>query len=297
MRFSLWTDTATPWPDLLARARAAEAAGLDGIWVADHFLPNFGDVGAPLLECFSTLAGLAAAVPRVRLGSLVAGITYRHPAVLANQAVAIDRIGGGRFVLGVGAGWQINEHEAYGIELGSVSERIDRFAEACEVIVGLRDQPRTTFAGDHYRLADAPMEPKPEGPLPLLVGSSGPRRMAALVARWADEWNTWGTPELFAEKYAHVERALLDAGRDPATLQRSTQALVCLGPDGAATAAKLAAVRPAIGGTAEQLLDVVARYEAAGVDELIFPDFTFGSQPEALETIEQLARDVAAAYR
>ncbi|MEZ5177970.1 MAG: TIGR03560 family F420-dependent LLM class oxidoreductase [Acidimicrobiales bacterium] len=297
MRFSLWTSTEPAWPDLLARARAAEAAGLDGVWVADHFMPNSDDVSAPMLECFSVLAGLAAAVPRVRLGSLVAGATYRHPAVLANVAAAIDQVSGGRFVLGIGAGWQQNEHDAYGIELGSVTERIDRFAEACEVVTSLRDHDRTTFEGRYFQLADAPMEPKPTGPMPLLIGSSGPNRMAALVARWADEWNSWGTPEVFAEKGAHVTRALEEAGRDPATLARSTQALVFLGPDGATTAERFAAIRPAIGGTPEQLVEVVGRYAEAGVDELIFPDFTFGPQAQALETIDQLAREVVDVVR
>ena len=292
MRFSLWTSTETEWPDLLARAQAAEAFGLDGLWVADHFMPNSEDVSAPMLECFSTLAGLAAAVPRVRLGSLVAGITYRHPAVLANIAAGIDRISGGRFVLGVGAGWQVNEHEAYGIDLGSVRERIDRFAEACEVLTGLRDQERTTFSGQHYRLSDAPLEPKAQGDLPVLIGSSGPNRMAALVARFADEWNTWGTPELFAERSAHVSRALDAADRDPSTLQRSTQALVFLGPDGAKVAEDFGAIRPSIGGTPAQLVETVGRYAEAGVDELIFPDFTLGGQAQALEAIECLARDV-----
>ncbi|HEX2575629.1 MAG TPA: TIGR03560 family F420-dependent LLM class oxidoreductase [Aquihabitans sp.] len=297
MRFSLWTNSETAWPDLLERATAAEAAGYDGVWVADHFMPNSTHVERPMLECFSVLAGLAAAVPRVRLGSLVAGATYRHPAVLANQATAIDHVSGGRFVLGLGAGWQENEHEAYGIELGSVRERIDRFEEACEVVTSLRDRPATTFDGTHYRLADAPMEPKPLGPLPLLIGSSGPTRMARIVARWADEWNTWGTPEGYAEKAAHVDRALEASGRDPVSLQRSTQALVLLGPDGAAKAEELAAIRPAVGGTPAQLVEVVGRYADASVDELIVPDFTFGGQSQALETIEQIAREVVDVVR
>jgi len=297
VRFSLWTSTESAWPDLLAKVRVAEAAGLDGVWVADHFMPNDRDVSAPMLECFSVLAALAASVPRIRLGSLVAGNTYRHPAVLANIAATIDRVSQGRFVLGVGAGWQLNEHEAYGIELGSVTERIDRFAEACEVLTGLRDQARTSVAGRYYQLTEAPMEPKADGALPLLIGSSGPKRMPALVARFADEWNSWGTPELFAEKSTHISRALDAAGRDPATLQRSTQALVFLGPDGAKVAEEFAAIRPAIGGTPDQLVEAVGRYREAGVDELIFPDFTFGDQSQALEVIELLARDVAGAVR
>lgn len=293
MRFSWWASTETGWPDLLERAKAVEVAGFDGVWVADHFMPNDDDVATPMLECFSVLAGLAASVPRLRIGSLVAGNTYRHPAVLVNQAATIDRVSGGRFVLGLGAGWQVNEHAAYGIELGSVKERIDRFEEACEIVKSLRDRNCTTVEGAHYRVTDAAMEPKPVGPMPLLIGSSGPKRMARLVARWADEWNTWATPALFAEKAAHVDRAVDETGRDPATLQRSTQALVFLGADGAAKAAEFQAIRPSIGGTPAQLLDVVAAYAAAGVDELIVPDFTLGDQAHALEVIDQFAREVA----
>lgn len=292
MRFSLWTSTEPAWPDLLERALLAESAGLDGVWVADHFMPNSEDVSAPMLECFAVLAGLASSVPRLRLGSLVAGNTYRHPAVLANQAATIDQISGGRFVFGLGAGWQLNEHEAYGIELGTVKGRIDRFEEACEIVTSLRDRARTTVDGAYYQLADAAMEPKPVGPMPLLIGSSGPVRMARIVARWADEWNTWGTPAGFAEKAAHVDRALEESGRDPASLRRSTQALVFLGAEGADNAEKFQTIRPSIGGTPEQLLEVVAEYAAAGVDELIIPDFTFGNQSRALEAIEQFASEV-----
>ena len=297
MRFSLWISTALPWPDLQERARRAESTGWDGVYVADHFMPNGDDVSGPMHECFSVLAGLAASVPRVRLGSLVAGNTYRHPAVLAKQAAAIDHISGGRFVLGLGAGWQENEHDAYGMPLGSVKERIEWFREACQVVRSLRDDDRTTFAGQRYQLADAPLEPKPIGPLPLLIGASGERTMPGIVAAYADEWNVWGTPERFAQKTAVMTAACEAVDRDPASLLRSTQALLFLGPDGAATAEKLAAIRPAIGGTTDQLRDLVRQYAAAGLDELIVPDFTFGDQRKALATIDELAADLVAATR
>ncbi|HEX7133557.1 MAG TPA: LLM class flavin-dependent oxidoreductase, partial [Iamia sp.] len=149
MRFSHWISTAHPWDEVLDRGRHAEATGWDGLYVADHFMTNKeGPSDSPMHECFSLLAALAATVPRVRLGSLVAGNTYRHPAVLAKQAVTIDHISGGRMVLGLGAGWQVNEHEAYGIPLGSTKERLAWFEEACQVVTGLRDQGRTTVAGD-----------------------------------------------------------------------------------------------------------------------------------------------------
>jgi F420-dependent oxidoreductase-like protein len=298
VRFSFWISTHLDWKEIEAQARHAEATGWDGLYVADHFMPNDDSaLDQPMQECFSILAGLAAAVPRVRLGSLVASATYRHPAVLAKQAATIDQISGGRLVLGVGAGWQVNEHERYGIELGTVSERLDRFEEACQVWRGLRDDDRTTFTGEHYQLADAPLVPKPTGPLPLLIGSSGQERMARIVARYADEWNTWSTPELWRTKREGYERALDEIGRDRSSLHRSTQALVLLGDDGQAKAEELAAIRPAIGGTSEQLVETVAAWAEQGLDELIVPGFTLGTGSQLTDALDQLIGEVAPAFR
>jgi alkanesulfonate monooxygenase SsuD/methylene tetrahydromethanopterin reductase-like flavin-dependent oxidoreductase (luciferase family) len=298
MRLCFWISSHLTWDEILAQARHAEASGWDGIYVADHFMPNDDDaVGQPMHECFSLLAGLATAVGRIRLGSLVASATYRHPAVLAKQAATIDHLSGGRMVLGVGAGWQENEHRRYGIELGTVSERLDRFEEACAVWTGLRDEPRTTVEGRYVQLDDAPLEPKPVGRLPLLIGSSGQQRMARIVARYADEWNTWSTPELWRTKRVGYDRALDQAQRDPATLHRSTQALVVLGEDGARRAAELAPIRPAIGGTSEQLVETISSWATQGLDELIVPGFTLGTGARATDALDQLITEVAPEFR
>src|SRR3712207_1484793 len=142
----------------------------------------------PTLEAGSTVAALAAAVPRVRIGTLVYGMTYRHPAVLANMAATVDQVSGGRFVLGVGAGWQVNEHEQYGIELPPLKQRIDRFVEGVTVLRGLLTEERTTFAGSYYQVTDAVCEPKPlQRPMPLMIGAKGEKRMLRVVAEHADE--------------------------------------------------------------------------------------------------------------
>jgi alkanesulfonate monooxygenase SsuD/methylene tetrahydromethanopterin reductase-like flavin-dependent oxidoreductase (luciferase family) len=298
MIFSHWISSAHPWDELLARGQHAEATGWDGLWVPDHFMANTeGPSDAPVHECFSLLAALAATVPRVRIGPLVAGNTYRHPAVLAKQAATIDLISGGRMVLGLGAGWQVNEHEAYGLDLGTTKERLAWFEEACRVVTGLRDQARTDVDGERYRLTDAPLEPKPVGPLPLLIGSSGQTVMARIVATYAQEWNTWSTPESWLEKREGYLRALDAAGRDPATLHMSTQALVLMGPDGAAKAEELSKVRPAIGGTPEQLVDTVGRWAEAGLDELIVPDFTLGDRAATADALDQIMEQVVPAFR
>ena len=298
MRFSFWISTQLTWAETLDLASHAEATGWDGLWVADHFMPNDDTaLDQPMHEALGLLGALAAAVPRVRLGSLVLGNTYRHPAVVAKTAATIDHISGGRLVLGVGAGWQENEHARYGIPLGTVKERMDWFEEACQIWVGLREEARTTVAGSRYQLDDAPAEPKPAGPMPLLIGASGQKRMARIVARYADEWNTWSTPSLWQEKRVGFDRALDEAGRDRDDLYRSTQALVFLGPDGFKTAEDFAAIRPAIGGTSEQLIETIGHWADAGLDELIVPSFTLGSGQQATDAIDQLIEEVAPAFR
>ncbi|MGI8709600.1 MAG: LLM class flavin-dependent oxidoreductase [Acidimicrobiales bacterium] len=298
MLVSHWISTQHPWEEVLQRARHVEASGWDGVWVADHFMPNdAASLDQPMHECFSVLAGLAASVPRVRLGSLVAGNTYRHPAVLAKQAATIDHIAEGRLVLGLGAGWQEIEHSSYGVEFGSVADRIAWLDEACQVVRALRDEHRSTFDGDRYQLADAPLEPKPVGQMPLLIGASGEHKMAKVVARWADEWNVWSTPDTWAPKRTAFDRALADEGRDPSTLHRSTQALVLVGPKAKAKAAELNAVRPCIGGTPAELVDTIGQWAEAGLDELIVPDFTLGDLSRTTDTLDQLQAEVVPTFR
>ncbi len=137
MRFVFWPGPNNPWNDALQLALHAESTGWDGIYYADHFMPNAADASGPTSECWTTLAALAARVPRIRLGALVTGNTYRHPAVLAKMAANVDNISGGRCVLGLGAGWQENEHAAYGIPFHTLGGRMRRLEEACQVVTGV----------------------------------------------------------------------------------------------------------------------------------------------------------------
>src|SRR5688572_20041175 len=189
MRFGLFTSlTNSSWPSVLGLWRHAEATGWDAACVTDHFMPNTPDRVGDSLECWTTLAALGALVPRLRVGTIVVGNTYRHPAVVAKMAATVDVISGGRLLFGIGAGWQQNEHEAYGIPFGTVGERLARLDEACQVIKLLWTQPKTTFQGRFYQLADAPLMPKPvQQPHPeLMIGGGGEKIMLRLVARHAD---------------------------------------------------------------------------------------------------------------
>jgi F420-dependent oxidoreductase-like protein len=305
MQISFWANTGQSWADLLDGCRHAEATGWDGIWVADHFMPQPGGYGPddeagldnelePLLEGWSLLAALAAAVPRVRLGAMVTGITYRHPAVLANMVATIDHVSGGRLVLGIGAGWQENEHHRYGIDLGTPRERSDRFEEACAVLSGLLTEERTTFDGRYYQLDGAPCSPKPiQSPLPILIGGGGEKRTLRTTARFAHEWNVWGTPEILAEKMAILDQHCADVGRDPAEIRRSAAALLIFCDDEAHSEhlRKKMDNRGGLVGTVDQLRRRIDEYTEAGVDELVVPDFTMTVANRA-ETLDRFRTEI-----
>jgi F420-dependent oxidoreductase-like protein len=212
-------------------------------WTFDHFYPIFSDSTGPCLEGWMTLAGLAQATRRVRLGTLVTGIHYRHPAVLANMAATLDVMSGGRLELGIGAGWNEEESGAYGIELGTPRERSDRFEEACAVLTGLLSQPTTTFKGSYYQLADARCEPKPvqQPHPPICIGGSGRKRTLRTAARYAQHWNfVGGTPDQFRETRDVLHQHCADIGRDPAEILLSSH--VMFTGDPAETAASAAAL-------------------------------------------------------
>ena len=297
MRFSVWPTTRQPWLDFLDLSTHVEATGWDGIWAADHFMPAAPPLDIPTLECWTVLAALATVVPRVRLGSLVVGNTYRHPAVVANMAATLDQVCGGRLVLGLGTGWQVNEHEAYGLTLPSVPERLARLEETCAIVKGLLSQPRTTFEGRFYRIVDAPLEPKPvQENLPLLIGGGGERVTLRIAARFADEWNTWGTPEVLSHKASVLDRHCEVLGRDPTTIIRSAQAIV--EPQASGISAKpFPAALARIGGTTERLRDEVGRYAEAGVDELIIPDWNTGQGQARRDFFDWFSAEVAGSYR
>jgi len=303
MRFSIWPTPAQAWDDIHEITAHCEQTGWDGVYFADHFMPN-GPGAAPLdgdtLECWSVVAALAASVPRLRLAPLVTSVTYRHPAVLANIASAVDQISHGRLTLGVGAGWQENEHAVYGIPLGTVRERMDRFEEAVQILRSLLDQPRTTFSGQYFQLQDAPNQPAPvQSKLPLLVGGAGERRTLRIAAKYADEWNSWTTPELLAHKVSVLREHCEQVGRDPGEIHVSTQALLYLSTDQEWLAAKRQAEPgpPVIVGTPAEVADIVARYREAGADELIIPDFTLGSKARKKDTCDLFMVEVASAFR
>ena len=269
----MWPSYDRSWDETLALAVWAEANGFDGFWYADHLMPFRAD-GTPdpsdALECWTVLAAVGAAVPRLRLVSMVSPVSIHHPVLLAKRAITTDHVSGGRAVLGLGAGWQENEHSSFGFSLLDAGPRVTRFAEAIEIIHRLRTEDAVTLHGSFYDLTDAPCAPKPVGSLPLVVGTASPR-MLSLTARFADEWNTWGDPDMVRDRTADFEAACTAVRRDPSTMHRSCQALVMIGEG------KQGLPGRTISGNAAQLIEQLNRYVELGVDEFAIPDFTLGS--------------------
>jgi F420-dependent oxidoreductase-like protein len=228
MRFGLKTAPQhTTWETMLAVWQAADEIDFyESGWTFDHFYPIFSDSTGPCLEGWVTTTALAQATRRLRVGVLVTGMPYRHPAVLANMAAALDVISGGRLELGLGAGWNEEEASAYGIDLhASLRDRFDAFDEGCQAIIGLLTNETTSLAGRFVQLRDARCEPKPvQRPHPpIVIGGAGEKRTLRSVARYAQHWNfAAGTPEFFVQKRLVLAQHCADLGRDVDEITTST---------------------------------------------------------------------------
>jgi probable F420-dependent oxidoreductase len=257
------------WPELREMARTAEQVGFDSLWVGDHLL--FRDPGLPPRgpwEAWSLLAALAGVTERIRLGPLVASVSFHNPAMLAKKAAAVDEISGGRLILGLGAGWNETEYRAFGFPF---DHRLQRFEEALTIIRGLLRDGEIDFAGRYHQARECVLLPRPAraGGPPIMIGTMG-RRMLLLAARHADAWNAWFTwygnrPAGLAALREKVDAACAEAGRDPATLERTAAVLVQL--EGGAVARRGGPQEPAppLRGTVEELADQLRAFDAAGI--------------------------------
>ena len=311
MRFGLFTSMGMQtWEDVRDLWRHSEATGWDVACVTDHFMPNTRDREGAMLESWSTLAALAALVPRIRVGTIVLGNTYRHPAVVAKMAAQVDIISGGRLVLGLGAGWQENEHEAYGIPFHTMRERLERLDEACQVMRALWTQRRSDFAGRYYRLADAPLDPKPvQTPHPeLMIGGGGERVTLRIVAQHADHWNVWGGPKVLARKGAVLDEHCGAVGRDPKAITRSGN-MALLITDSKAEVEQLAdtiatrmgrhaadARDTCLAGTPKQIRERLHELRAAGVGVLFIPTL-FRPLPDLRRDLDRFIAEIAPEFR
>ena len=257
------------WPEYASMARAAENVGFDSIWIGDHLL--YRDDGRPErgpLEAWTLLAGLAAVTTRVRLGPLVACAGFHPPGLLAKMATTVDEVSAGRLVLGIGAGWNRTEFDAFGVPF---DHRVARFEEAFTVVRRLLAGERVTERGRFWRTEDAILLPPPSRRIPVMVGSTGPRVLAATLP-WVDGWNTWfdlygNTPAGFERENAKVTAAAEAAGREPATIDRSACVLVVT--DRAAGERPIPPDSPPLEGSPSTIAAGLRDLAEAGADEAI----------------------------
>jgi F420-dependent oxidoreductase-like protein len=310
MKFALFVGLGgATWNGVLDLTRHAEATGWDAACLTDHFMPNTPDAVGDNLECLSSLAALAAVVPRIRLGSIVLGNTYRHPAVLAKTLTSIDIISGGRLIAGLGGAWQQNEHEKYGIPFYTVGERLKRLDEACEVLKALWTKDRATFKGQYYQLTDAPASPKPvQKPYPeLLIGGGGEKVTLKIAAKHADHWNTWGGPRILGAKNAILDAHCAALGRDPKTILRSAVMPLVISDDKAEVdkVRQMAVKRMGfdearaqdtiLGGSVAEIKETLGKLRDAGVGLLFIPSMFFPKDPRPL--LDRFMSEVAPAFR
>jgi F420-dependent oxidoreductase-like protein len=280
LSFGICTDQNLPWPTLAERWRRYEALGFDSIWDCDHLYQPSKPTG-PYFEAWTLLAALATQTERVRIGVLVTCNTFRHPGLLAKEAVTVDHVSNGRLDIGLGAGWFVPEHEQFGIPFPSPGELVGRFREAVEIIDGMLRNELTTYEGRYYQLHDAPSRPLPvQRPRPpLLLAGKGPR-MLKIVAEYADAWNSSGSVDEVRVWNQTLDENCAAIGRDPQAIRRGIYGW----------AAKLPADPWASVGAFEE---VIGQYRAVGVNEFII-DMPREDQSDVLERV---ATDVLPALR
>lgn len=273
MRYAIKTSPQyTTWADMLAVWQAAdEAEVFHSAWNFDHFYPiNVPDTTGPCMEAWVTLSALAQATKRIRIGCMVSGVVYRHPAVLANMISTLDHVSNGRLEIGIGAGWNEEECDAYGIHLGTLKERFDRFDEACEVIHSLLTQDVTNFDGEYFKLTNARNNPPPvqKPHPPICIGGNGEKRTLPNVAKWAQHWN-YAAFDLdgWMDKKAVLERVCAEQGRDPKEIMTSIH-------------------QPVDMDKLSELEDTCARFKQAGLDLMVF----YLPPPHEVKVIAPLAK-------
>jgi F420-dependent oxidoreductase-like protein len=290
------------WEQLLDVTVRADRLGYDTLWPFDHIIPLSPDLEDPILECWSMLGAFAQATERIRIGQLVTANTLRHPALLAKMAATLDHVSGGRLIVGIGTGYWEPEHELYGIPLPGLRERGEMLAEACHILRGMWRERRFSFDGKHYRLQDAPAEPKPVQPggPPILVGGRGRNVTLRTVARHADMWNmppgTDGiVPDQWRELYEVLLRRCEEIGRDPAEIETNVALIAFVNEDGEEARGRRRRLAEAFGmdeatalphcvcGTPDEVVEQVDAFRERGVEHFVLglvPGHNFGEDLE-----------------
>ena len=284
LRFGICTDQNQPFEELVGRWRLFEELGFDSVWDCDHFnQPSRPD--GPYFEGWTLLSALAAKTSRIRVGVLVSSNTFRHPALLAQQATTVDHVSGGRLELGLGAGWFVLEHERFGIPFPSPPERVAMFREAVEVVDALLTSASTSYRGTHYRLEDASVQPRPvQVPRPPLTLGAHGSRMLRVCAEYADAWNSFGSVEEIAARNEILDGHCAEIGRPPEEIRRSLYCWQSMMEEQGL---------PDPWSSVGAFEEIVGRYSEVGIDEFII------DQPslDQADVLERVAGEVIPALR
>ena len=288
VELGLTTGSRWSWAEIQKFWAETEAMGFDSLWMSDHIMtegyttvsgaPEPTDPDAPppltpMTECWTLLAGVASRTTRVMTGTIVSPVTFRHPSMLAKQALALDQMTEGRFTLGLGAGYTAREHSAFGLPYPSPGERVTMLEEQLEIMRLLETEDYASFEGKYFSLDQAPGVPKPlNGHIPIMIGGTRPRMMR-LCARYADHYNVAGSPNYVRDRFADLEAACEEIGRDPSEIKRSVGLFI-------------APVDPL--SSLDRALHVIESFSDAGCDEVIF-----GVRDGHMPVIEQLASRMA----
>lgn len=260
--FSYGTQVAELFPAVQAQAREAESAGFDTVLLMDHFyqLPGLGEPDEPMLEAYTALGALAAAVERVQLSTLVTGNTYRNPTLLAKAITTLDVVSAGRAILGIGAGWFELEHQQLGFEFGTFTERFEKLQEALDIIVPMLHGERPTFTGKWYRTESAINEPRYRDHIPVMLGGSGEKKTFRLAARYADHLNIIADIDQLPGKLEVLRQRCAEIDRDPSTLETSSLLTVVV-DDGYGAPSDIGEAHGgrAVTGTIDQIADEIKR--------------------------------------
>lgn len=297
----------TTWQDLRDTWKLIDSLDYDTAWTFDHFFPILSDPSGPCFEGWISLAALASETSRVQAGVLVTGNTYRHPAVLAKMAATLDHTSGGRLIMGIGAAWFEMEHNAYGIPFLTTAERIRRVDEAAEVIKRLWTEKQVTFEGRYYQLKDAYCEPKPlqQPRPPIMIGGSGEKLMLRVIAKHADQWNTFGSPEVFRHKIEVLKEHCLAVSRNFDEIEVSWAGAALVTDSSEEKDELLQRFAAAFGitpeqyapgalvGTASEVRDRIAKLIDAGVTHFI----PIANTPFNHASIRRFAEEVIPAFR
>jgi alkanesulfonate monooxygenase SsuD/methylene tetrahydromethanopterin reductase-like flavin-dependent oxidoreductase (luciferase family) len=274
MVLGLCTDQNLPWATMRERWRYFESLGVASLWDCDHFQQPSRPNG-PYFEGWTLLAALAVETTHARVGVLVSSNTFRHPALLAKQAASIDHISGGRLEVGLGAGWYVPEHRAFGLNFPEPPELVARFREAVEIVDLLLRQETTTYHGRYYTLDEAPFRPAPiQRPRPPLTLGAHRTRMLRVVAEYADRWNSHGTVDEMRERNRILDEHCAAIGRDPRSIVRSLYGWAALMPADPWA-------------STDAFAEVAGRYAEAGIEEMIVD----APEPDRFDVLERVAAD------